>query len=328
MANTKTAYRWNANGWYFKTIEVAEDPDFPGEYNLPRQSTWEIPPDDTETQWAKINTDTLTWELANLSMAERLAENLITQEEYDVWFSQKDGEFLSVLKARAESDADNIALISDVEAEAESRANADVQINASIASALESIQSLSESLAANSSADTANKTALEQAISALQQTTQALQLAINSKADANHGHSVVESANRLATARKIGNVAFDGSGDISLAQMGVETLVASALANAGSGITVEESHGGSEDKLIIRDTKNKLGILFSSYHGTGWAGAYGPSTPSDFGTVYHVAGTADATDTKVVMDPDMNSAYIYSGSNFKNATMLFVARLK
>lgn len=22
MANTKTAYRWNADGWYFKTIEV------------------------------------------------------------------------------------------------------------------------------------------------------------------------------------------------------------------------------------------------------------------------------------------------------------------
>ncbi len=30
MANTRTAYRWNLNGWFFKTIEVAEDPDFPG----------------------------------------------------------------------------------------------------------------------------------------------------------------------------------------------------------------------------------------------------------------------------------------------------------
>lgn len=29
MANTRTAYRWNLNGWYFKSIEVAEDPDFP-----------------------------------------------------------------------------------------------------------------------------------------------------------------------------------------------------------------------------------------------------------------------------------------------------------
>ena len=60
MTNTKTAYRWTANGWYFKTIEVAEDPDFQGEYTLPRQSTWEVPPEDTETKWAKINTDTFT----------------------------------------------------------------------------------------------------------------------------------------------------------------------------------------------------------------------------------------------------------------------------
>ena len=327
MANTRTAYRWNINGWFFKTIAVEEDPDFPGEYTLPTRSTWEVPPEDTETQWPKINTSTLTWELTDLSMAERLEENLITQEEYDTWYAQKDGQFLSVLKNRADSDANNIALISDVEAEAEYRANADSLINANIARALESIQSLSDSLAANSNADSENKTALEQAISALQQTTQALQTAINSKADVEHTHSVVTAAKKLATARKIGNTSFDGSADISLDQMGVASLVASAVAKAGN-ITVEESGNATNRQLIIRDTKNKIGFLFASYHGSGYAGAYGPDTPSDFDTIYHVVGSADATDTKVVMDPDMNSAYIYSASNFKNATMFFAARLK
>lgn len=327
MANTRTAYRWNLNGWFFTTREVEEDPDFPGEYTLPTRSTWEVPPEDTETQWPKINTSTLTWELTDLSMADRLAEGLITQEEYDVWFAQKDGQFLSVLKTRADSDANNIALVSDVEAEAEYRANADSLINANIASALESIQSLSDSLAANSNADSQNKAALEQAISALQQTTQALNLAVNNKADAEHTHSVVASANKLATARKIGNAFFDGSADISLNQMGVASLIASAVANVGN-ITVEESGGATNKQLIIRDTKNKIGFLFASYHGSGYAGAYGPDTPSDFGTIYHVVGSADATDTKVVMDSDMNSAYIYSASNFKNATMFFAARLK
>ena len=43
MANTRTAYRWNLNGWFFKTIEVEEDPDFPGEYTLPTRSTWSVP---------------------------------------------------------------------------------------------------------------------------------------------------------------------------------------------------------------------------------------------------------------------------------------------
>lgn len=327
MANTRTAYRWNLNGWFFKTIEVAEDPDFPGEYTLPTRSTWSVPMDDTETQWPKINTSTLTWELTDLSMADRLAEGLITQEEYDTWYAQKDGQFLSVLKNRADSDANNIALVSDVETEAEYRANADSLLNANIASALESIQSLSDSLAANSNADSENKTALEQAISALQQTTQALQTAVNSKADVEHTHSVVAAAKKLANARKIGNASFDGSADISLAQMGVETLIASAVANAGN-ITVEESGNATNRQLIIRDTKNKIGFLFASYHGSGYAGAYGPDTPSDFGTIYHVVGSADATDTKVVMDSDMNSAYIYSASNFKNATMFFAARLK
>lgn len=327
MANTRTAYRWNLNGWFFKTIEVAEDPDFPGEYTLPTRSTWSVPMDDTETQWPKINTSTLTWELTDLSMADRLAEGLITQEEYDTWYAQKDGQFLSVLKNRADSDANNIALVSDVETEAEYRANADSLLNANIASALESIQSLSDSLTANSNADSENKNALEQAISALQQTTQALQTAINSKADVGHTHSVVAAAKKLANARKIGNASFDGSADISLAQMGVETLIASAVANAGN-ITVEESGNATNRQLIIRDTKNKIGFLFASYHGSGYAGAYGPDTPSDFGTIYHVVGSADATDTKVVMDSDMNSAYIYSASNFKNATMFFAARLK
>lgn len=327
MAKTKTAYRWNADGWYFKSIEVPEDPDFEGEYNLPRQSTWDVPMADTETQWAKINTSTMKWELTDLSMQDRLLMNLITQEEYDTWFAKKDGQFLSVLKTRADSDAANIALVSDVEKEAESRSKADILINENIESALASIKSLSDSLAENTSADSQTKSSLEQAITALQSTTQALQTAINSKADVGHTHSVVASANKLATARKIGNASFDGSADISLNQMGVASLIASAVANAGN-ITVEESGGATNRQLIIRDTKNKIGFLFASYHGSGYAGAYGPDTPSDFATIYHVMGSADATDTKVVMDADMNSAYIYSASNFKNATMFFAARLK
>lgn len=324
MANTKTAYRWNANGWFFTTRVVEEDPDFPGEYTLPRQSTWEVPPDDTETQWAKINEDNLTWELADLSMADRLAEGLITQEEYDVWFAQKDGEFLSVLKTRAESNADNIALISDVEAEAKCRANADNLINANVASALESIQNLSDSLAANSNADSENKTALEQAISALQQTTQALNLAVNNKADVNHGHSVVETANRLATARKIGNASFDGSADISLDQMGVASLVASALASAGSGLTITRSGRYT----VIRDIKNKIGFFFSLYDaGNGYSSIYGPMLPSDFGTILSAFGSADSGSVRVSVDRSDNDVCLYSTENFKVASLFVLATL-
>ena len=324
MANTRTAYRWNLNGWFFKTIAVEEDPDFPGEYTLPTRSTWSVPMDDTETQWPKINTSTLDWELTDLSMAERLAENLITQEEYDTWYAQKDGQFLSVLKNRADSDANNIALISDVEAEAEYRANADSLINANIASALESIQSLSDSLAANSNADSKNKTALEQAISALQQTTQALQTAINSKADVGHTHSVVASANKLATARKIGNASFDGSANISLAQMGVETLIASAIANAGSGITVTRSGRDT----VIRDTKNKIGFFFSLYDaGSGYSSNYGPMLPSDFNTILGVFGTADSGTVRVSVDLNDNDVCLYSSSNFTIASLFVLATI-
>lgn len=324
MANTRTAYRWNLNGWFFKTIAVEEDPDFPGEYTLPTRSTWSVPMDDTETQWPKINTSTLDWELTDLSMAERLAENLITQEEYDTWYAQKDGQFLSVLKNRADSDANNIALISDVEAEAEYRANADNLINANIASALESIQSLSDSLAANSNADSKNKTALEQAISALQQTTQALQTAINSKADVGHTHSVVASANKLATARKIGNASFDGSANISLAQMGVETLIASAVANAGSGITVTRSGRDT----VIRDTKNKIGFFFSLYDaGSGYSSNYGPMLPSDFNTILGAFGTADSGTVRVSVDLNDNDVCLYSSSNFTIASLFVLATI-
>ena len=324
MANTRTAYRWNLNGWFFKTIAVEEDPDFPGEYTLPTRSTWSVPMDDTETQWPKINTSTLTWELTDLSMAERLAENLITQEEYDTWYAQKDGQFLSVLKNRADSDANNIALISDVEAEAETRANADSLINANIASALESIQSLSDSLAANSNADSKNKTALEQAISALQQTTQALQTSINSKADVGHTHSVVASANKLATARKIGNASFDGSANISLAQMGVETLIASAVANAGSGITVTRSGRDT----VIRDTKNKIGFFFSLYDaGSGYSSNYGPMLPSDFNTILGAFGTADSGTVRVSVDLNDNDVCLYSSSNFTIASLFVLATI-
>ena len=324
MANTRTAYRWNLNGWFFKTIEVAEDPDFPGEYTLPTRSTWEVPQEDTETQWPKINTSTLTWELTDLSMAERLEENLITQEEYDTWYAQKDGQFLSVLKNRADSDANNIALISDVEAEAEYRANADSLINESIASAMSSIKSLQESITENSNADNENKTALEQAISALQQTTQALSLAVNNKADAGHSHSVVAAANKLATARKIGNASFDGSADISLDQMGVASLVASAVAKAGSGITVTRSGRDT----VIRDTKNKIGFFFSLYDaGSGYSSNYGPMLPSDFNTILGAFGTADSGTVRVSVDRNENDVCLYSSSDFTIASLFVLATI-
>lgn len=324
MANTRTAYRWNVNGWFFKTIEVAEDPDFPGEYTLPTRSTWSVPMDDTETQWPKINTSTLTWELTDLSMAERLAENLITQEEYDTWYAQKDGQFLSVLKNRADSDANNIALISDVEAEAETRANADIEINASIENALVSIQNLSDSLIANSDADNANKVALEQSIFALEQTTQALLLSVNGKADAGHSHSCVDVANRLATARKIGNASFDGSADISLAQMGVEKLIASAVANAGSGITVTRSGRDT----VIRDAKNKIGFFFSLYDaGSGYSSNYGPMLPSDFNKILGAFGSADSGTVRVSVNRSDNDVCLYSSSNFTIASLFVLATI-
>lgn len=324
MANTRTAYRWNVNGWFFKTIEVAEDPDFPGEYTLPTRSTWNVPPEDTETQWPKINTSTLAWELTDLSMADRLAENLITQEEYDTWYAQKDGQFLSVLKNRADSDANNIALISDVEAEAEYRANADSLLNANIASALESIQNLSDSLAVNSNADYSNKVALEQAISALQQTTQALQTSVNSKADAGHTHSVVEKANKLATARKIGSATFDGSADISLNQMGVAALINAAIENAGSGLTVTRRG----DETVIRDTKNKIGFFFSLYDaGNGYSSNYGPMLPSDFNRIISAFGTADSGTVRVSVNRSDNDVCLYSSSNFTIASLFVLATL-
>lgn len=332
---TKTAYRWNANRWFFTTREVQEDPDFPGEYNLPSRSTWDVPPSDTDTQWPRRDTENNVWVLEDLDMDGRLAEGLITQAEYDEWKARQEDEFVSILKERASLNAGNIALISDVEAEAETRAaadselqNKDVELEAGIANIQANLATLSASLDSNTSADEETKISLQSAVAALQATVSTLQTAVNGKADADHGHSVVNAAHKLWTARKIGNAAFDGSADISLDQMGVAALVASAVANAGSGITVEESHSGTEHKLIIRDTKNKLGIFFSSYHSSGYAGAYGPDTPSDFATIYHIFGSADTSDARVMIDTDINSAYIYSSSNFKNASMAFIARLK
>lgn len=323
MTNTRTAYRWNLNGWYFKTIEVEEDPDFPGEYNLPSRSTWAIPPADTETQWAFMNEATQEWELRDLSMADRLAENLITQEEYDVWYAQKDGEFLSVLKTRAESDANNIALLSDVETEATYRANADSLINENIASAMASIQALQESLAANGTADSENKTALEQAISALQQTTQALNLAVNNKADANHGHSVVDSAQRLYTARKIGNASFDGTADISLDQMGVASLVASAVANAGSGITVTRT--GRE--TVIRDPKNKLAVKISLFKDA-WTSGLGCQAERDFDEIIGGYGSCSDDSGRVRIDWDLNEIMIEADHSYNFACLVMIATLK
>lgn len=330
----KTAYRWNANRWFFTTREVEEDPDFPGEYNLPSRSTWDEPPADTETQWPRRDTELNEWILEDLDMDGRLAEGLITQAEYDEWKARQEDEFLSILKERANLNAGNIALVSDVEAEAETRAaadselqNKDVELESGIANIQANLATLSASLAENSKTDEDTKIALQAAIAALQSTVSTLQTAVNNKADAGHSHSVVDAAHKLYTARNIGNAAFDGSGNISLEQMGVSALIASTVANTGN-ITVEESGNATNRQLIIRDTKNKIGFLFASYHGSGYAGAYGPDTPSDFDTIYHVIGSADATDTKVVIDPDINSAYIYSGSNFKNASMVFIARLK
>lgn len=323
MANTRTAYRWNLNGWYFKSIEVAEDPDFPGEYNLPSRSTWAIPPADTETQWAFMNEATQEWELRDLSMADRLAENLITQEEYDVWYAQKDGEFLSVLKTRAESDANNIALLSDVETEATYRANADSLINENIASAMASIQTLQESLAANGTADSENKTALEQAISALQQTTQALNLAVNNKADVNHGHSVVDSAQRLYTARKIGNASFDGTADISLDQMGVASLVASAVTSAGGGITVTRT--GRE--TVIRDTKNKLAVKMSLFKDA-WTSGLGCQAERDFNEIIGAYGSCSDDSGRVRVDWDLNEVMIEADHSYNFACLVMIATLK
>ena len=321
MAKTKTAYRWNANGWYFKSIEVSEDPDFEGEYNLPRQSTWDVPMEDTETQWAKINTPTLKWELADLSMQDRLLMNLITQEEYDTWFAKKDGQFLSVLKTRADSDAANIALVSDVEKEAESRSKADILINENIESALASIKSLSDSLAENTSADSQTKSSLEQAITALQSTTQALQVAVNNKADVGHTHDVVNAANKLTWAKQIGNAWFDGTGNITLEQMGVNALVTAAMANAGS-ITVEKRSDG----FIVRDTKNKVGFMFSFY--TGDSTVYGPFVPGDFKDIVTVLGSADSGSTRITVDKDGNDICLYSTDFFNNASVFVAATLR
>lgn len=225
---TKTAYRWNLNCWYFKTIEVAEDPDFPGEYNLPSRSTWQAPPDDTDTQWAFMNTETKSWELKDLDMAGRLAEGLITQEEYDAWFANQENQFVSVLKQRAESNANNIALVSDVEAEAKTRETADSVLSENLAKALLDLQTLTNSLASNTQSDAENEGALQSAINALQSTVSALQNAIAGKAAADHTHKyagsgsvggAANSAVKLQTARKItvGNASknFDGTADIS-----------------------------------------------------------------------------------------------------------------
>ena len=204
------------------------------------------------------------------------------------------------------------------------RWNADSLINESIATAMSSIKSLQESLTENSNADNENKTALEQAISALQQTTQALSLAVNNKADANHTHSVVARANKLATARKIGNASFDGSADISLDQMGVASLVASAVAKAGSGITVERSG----DDTVIRDTKNKIGFFFSLYDaGSGYSSNYGPMLPSDFNTILGAFGTADSGTVRVSVDLNDNDVCLYSSSNFTIASLFVLATI-
>ena len=149
-------------------------------------------------------------------------------------------------------------------------------------------------------------------------------LSVNGKADAGHSHSCVNLANRLATARKIGNASFDGSADISLAQMGVETLIASAVANAGSGITVTRSGRDT----VIRDTKNKIGFFFSLYDaGSGYSSNYGPMLPRDFDDILAVLGTADSGTVRVSVDRNDNDVCLYSSENFTVASLFVLATL-
>ena len=158
----------------------------------------------------------------------------------------------------------------------------------------------------------------------MQQTTQALSLAVNNKADAGHTHSVVAMANKLAAARKIGNASFDGYADISLDQMGVASLISSAVAKAGSGITVTRSG----DDTVIRDTKNKIGFFFSLYDaGSGYSSNYGPMLPSDFNRIISAFGAADSGSVRVSVDRNDNDVCLYSSENFTIASLFVLATL-
>ena len=334
---TKTAYRWNANRWYFTTRQVEEDPDFPGEYNLPSRSTWDVPPADTKTQWPRRDLDNGVWVLEDLDMDGRLAEGLITQEEYDIWKAKQEDEFVSILKERANLNADNIALVSDVQAEAQAREAADiglesvdmelrekdVQLESGIANIQANLETLSASLAENTKTDEDTKVALQSAVAALQSSVETLQNALNYKADANHGHTVVDSANRLFNARYIGNAAFDGTGNVSLEQMGVSALVASAVANAGSGITVSRS--GRE--TVIRDTKNKLAVKISLFKDS-WTSGLGCQMERDFKEIIGGFGSCSDDSGRVRVDWDLNELMIEADHSYNYACLVMIATLR
>lgn len=334
---TRTAYRWNANRWFFTTREVEEDPDFPGEYNLPSRSTWDIPPEDTETQWPRRDTELNEWVLEDLDMDGRLAEGLITQEEYDEWLSNQEDEFLSVLKERANLNAGNIALVSDVQAETQARESADnalhnadvalqtkdAELESGIANIQANLATLSASLAANTSSDEETKTALQSAVAALQSTVATLQTAVNNKADAGHGHSVVNAAHKLYTPRNIGNATFDGSGNISLEQMGVSALIASAVANAGSGITVTTSGNNT----VIRDTKNKIALKISTFK-NGSTSGFSCSMENDFNKLLGGVASCNDSSARVSVDWDFNEILIQADHAYNYACVLMFATLK
>lgn len=400
MAKVKTAYRWNANFWYFKTIEVKEDPDFANEYNLPSRSTWEKPPADNETQWAKRDIQNNCWTLEKLSMSERLKEGLITQAEYEEWYSRRDAEFISVLKQRAMGDVDKIALKEDIDVETTARENADTEImnkvktvskslqetvttittlqenlvangiadeetKSKIAEVVKSVQANSEiiealktALDSNSASDEETKSKITDIVAAIQTNTEslvalrqaltsnetsdaetksavdALASLVSTKAESNHTHKyagsssvggAATSANKLATARKIGNASFNGSADISLAQMGVTAAITAALQNAGSGITVTRKN----NDCVIRDTKNKFAVKISTYKSNSAnTTVFTVNAENDFNSIIGCIGSCESSSARYIFDEDLNEFYVQANDFFKYATLVMFATLK
>lgn len=130
--NYKTGYRWNANKWFFKSIQIMEDPDFAGEYLLPARTTFEVPPAHTDTQWARWNEVVGVWQLVDCSMEERLKEGLITQDEYDEYLKKLEGNFVIDLKDKLNSNVNNIALDKDLKKESAERIAEDEAIKISL----------------------------------------------------------------------------------------------------------------------------------------------------------------------------------------------------
>lgn len=365
MAKTKTAYRWNANRWFFKKIEVNEDPDFEDEYNLPGRSTWDKPPADTETQWARMDTVNHIWVLEDLSMEGRLAEGLITQAEYDEWFKNRDSEFLSVLKQRAENDVKNIALKEDIDVETTARENADTEIMNKVKTVSNSLQetvttitTLQENLVANGIADEETKSKIAEVVKSVQANSEiieALKTALTSnetsdaetksavdtlaslvstKAESNHTHKyagsssvggAATSANKLAKAVNIGHASFNGTSDVSLEQMGVTAAITAALQNAGSGITVTRKN----NDCVIRDTKNKFAVKISTYKSSSAnTTVFTVNAENDFNSIIGCIGSCGSSSARYIFDEDVNEFYVQSNDFFKYATLVMFATLK